>query len=190
MKISTGGTFLVMFCSCGAIYHYQNWTFPLGFLSGFTICFLFLLYSNQRVDNLLLDRTYKVNQMNNDNQLINKLKEKIHLYEESIRKHRDEYLSGDNKCWKDNEELYKLLPEGYTPPSRDTSVELENCKKYIASCHDPRIQYKNPQDRIEELEKLVASLTEELYHCNNTVELKSNQILKMRQHPELREIPI
>lgn len=71
----------------------------------------------------------------------------------AIRAHRDSYLSGDNKCWKDNEELYKLLPEGYEPPKRDTLCELENCKKYIESCHDPRVEYISPQLRIEALEK-------------------------------------
>lgn len=171
-------------------YLYYNWTFPIAFLLGFIVSLPFLLYLDQRVNNLLLDKLYKVNQMNNDTELINSLKMKLHSYEEAIRYHRDQYLSGDNKCWQDNEELYKLLPEGYTPPSRDTKAELEMCAKYLESCHDPRIQYKNPQDRIKELEQLVASLTEELYHCNNTVELQSSQILKMRQHPELRKIPI
>ena len=50
---------------------------------------------------------------------------------EAIRKVRDQ--KGDDRCWKDLEELYGVLPEGYESPVRDTLVELENCKKYIAS---------------------------------------------------------
>lgn len=71
----------------------------------------------------------------------------------AVRKHRDSYLSGDDKCWQDNETLYKALPEGYTPPARDTTVEIENCRRYLASCHDPRVEYVSPQRRIEELEQ-------------------------------------
>ncbi len=76
----------------------------------------------------------------------------------AIRKHRDE--RGDDRCWKDNETLYAVLPEGYTPPERDSLVELENCKRYIASCHDPRTRYESPQRRIEELEAQVEELQE------------------------------
>lgn len=76
-----------------------------------------------------------------------------------IRWHRDQYISGDDKCWKDNERLYaEGLPEGYTPPKRDTLVELKNCERYIASCHDPRVEYVSPQRRIEELEAENAKL--------------------------------
>lgn len=77
---------------------------------------------------------------------------KLHKIQEAIRKHRDSWLSGDDKCWRDNEELYKLLPEGYTPPERDTFCELKNCIRYVESCHDPRVTYTSPQRRIEELE--------------------------------------
>lgn len=78
--------------------------------------------------------------------------EYAHKLEVVIRAHRDSWLRGDDKCWQDNEELYKLLPEGYKSPERDTTVELDNCRKYIASCHDPKIEYVSPQRRIEELE--------------------------------------
>ena len=80
-------------------------------------------------------------------------RKRIAELELAIRKHRESYLSGDDKCWKDNEVLYQHLPEGYTPPTRDTTVELELCHQYIASCHDPRISYTSPQRRIEELEE-------------------------------------
>jgi hypothetical protein len=81
------------------------------------------------------------------------LKAELEQLQAKIRWHQNQWLSGDNKCWKDNEELYKLLPEGYTPPERDTLCELENCKRYIESCHDPRVKYVSPQVRIQELEK-------------------------------------
>lgn len=66
-----------------------------------------------------------------------------------IRKHRDQ--RGDDRCWQDDEELYKLLPEGYTPPARDTKVELENCQKFIANRHSPKTQYVSPEREIERL---------------------------------------
>lgn len=83
------------------------------------------------------------------------LKEALNRVEElenGIRHLKTEFFRGDSKCWLDIEELCKLLPEGYAPPERDTFCELENCKKYIASCHDPRVKYTSPQKRIEELE--------------------------------------
>src|SRR3990167_8144909 len=82
--------------------------------------------------------------------------------ETAIRKHRDSWLAGDDKCWKDNEELYKVLPEGYEPPVRDTLCELVNCEKYVASCHDPRVTYISPQRRIEELESENKTLQEKV----------------------------
>lgn len=78
--------------------------------------------------------------------------------ENAIREHRDSWLRGDDKCWKDNEALYRLLPEGYTAPPRDTTVELHLCEKYIKSCHAPHIEYVSPQRRIEELEEEVRKL--------------------------------
>lgn len=77
----------------------------------------------------------------------------------AVRWHYQQWISGDDKCWQDNEELYKLLPEGYNPPARDTLVMLEHCIKYVASCHRPGTKYVSPQRRIEELEiALAASL--------------------------------
>lgn len=74
----------------------------------------------------------------------------------AIRKHRDQ--RGDNRCWLDDHDLYSVLPEGYMPPKEDTCVELERCKAFIASRHDPSIKYVSPQERIEQLEAEVAEL--------------------------------
>jgi hypothetical protein len=69
----------------------------------------------------------------------------------AIRKHRDQ--RGDDRCWMDDEELYKVLPEGYVPPERDTSVELEHCRRFIACRRNPATAYVSPERRIEELEE-------------------------------------
>ena len=67
----------------------------------------------------------------------------------AIRKHRDQ--RGDDRCWRDDEELYAALPEGYTPPARDTTVELENCKRFIESRQNPKTEYVSPEREIERL---------------------------------------
>lgn len=82
--------------------------------------------------------------------------ERVRELEDGIRKHRDQ--RGDDRCWLDDEELYRLLPEGYTPSVRDSSVELEMCKKYIACRHNPNTEYVSPQRRIEELEAEIAAM--------------------------------
>lgn len=97
-------------------------------------------------------------------------RKRIAELELAIRQHRDSYLSGDDKCWKDNEVLYKHLPEGYTQPERDTTVELELCRQYIASCHDPRISYTSPQRRIEELEAVIERYRVAMNRARKTVE--------------------
>lgn len=70
--------------------------------------------------------------------------------EQAIRQHRN--ARGDDRCWMDDEELYNVLPEGYTPPARDTSVELALCQKFIHNRHHPQTEYVSPQRRIEKLE--------------------------------------
>ncbi len=75
-------------------------------------------------------------------------------YEAAIRRHRDE--RGDDRCWLDDETLYKSLPEGYKPPDRDTTVEIENCHRYIVCRHHPDTKYVSPQRRIEELQAQIA----------------------------------
>jgi len=84
----------------------------------------------------------------------------ISTLEKQIRYIRDQ--RGDDKCWKDWETLFAILPEGYTIPERDETVEIDLCKKYISSCHNPAIKYVSPQRRIEELE-------EELAECNRQI---------------------
>lgn len=74
-------------------------------------------------------------------------------YEDKIREIRD--LRGDDKCWKDFEELFSLLPEGYTPPQRDTTVELAHCERFIASIHNPGTVYVSPEREIEKLRELL-----------------------------------
>lgn len=81
------------------------------------------------------------------------LQEEVETLRAAIRKHRDE--KGDDRCYLDDYELYKVLPEGFEPPKYCTAVELENCKRYIASRQDPNIEYVSPQREIERLTKLL-----------------------------------
>jgi len=74
----------------------------------------------------------------------------------AIREHRDQ--QGDNRCWLDDEKLYSALPEGYTPPVRDSTVELENCKRFIAYRHNPDIIYVSSQAEIERLQAEIERL--------------------------------
>lgn len=87
---------------------------------------------------------------------------RIEELEAAVRRHRDSWLSGDDRCWRDNEELYKVLPEGFTPLARDSLVELENCVRYTKSCHHPQTLYVSPQRRIDELEAEVSALAEKV----------------------------
>lgn len=68
----------------------------------------------------------------------------------AIRRHRDE--RGDDRCRQDDDVLYRALPEGFTPPARDSSVEIANCVRYIDCRQNPATEYVSPQRRIEELE--------------------------------------
>jgi hypothetical protein len=85
---------------------------------------------------------------------------KLDILRAGIRKHRDQ--KGDDRCWMDDEELYKLLPEGYEAPVRDSSVELKQCELYIKCRHNPGTEYVSPQRRIEELEARVRELEDEV----------------------------
>lgn len=89
-----------------------------------------------------------------------------------IRKHRDQ--KGDDRCWMDDEELYKLLPEGYEPPVRDTLVELKNCENYIKCRHNPGTEYVSPQRRIEELE-------EKLLEAKERIALLEDEVVSERE---------
>jgi hypothetical protein len=75
----------------------------------------------------------------------------------AIRKHRDQ--RGDDRCWKDDEELYAVLPEGYTPPERDGAVELKNCERFIASRQNPKTEYVSPERMAwDEAERILTEL--------------------------------
>lgn len=76
------------------------------------------------------------------------------LLQQAVRIHRD--TRGDDRCWRDDEALYAVLPEGYTAPTRDTAVELDRCRQFIAARHNLSTTYVSPQRRIEELEAALA----------------------------------
>ncbi len=77
---------------------------------------------------------------------------------DAIRKHRDQ--KGDDRCWMDDESLYRELPEGYEPFHRDSDVELANCQRFIACRHNPATEYVSPQRRIDELESQAAAFAD------------------------------
>lgn len=70
------------------------------------------------------------------------LPEKAQALADAIRAHRDQH--GDDRCWQDDETLYKVLPEGYAAPARDTAVEIRNCERYIACRQHPNTTYVSP----------------------------------------------
>lgn len=78
---------------------------------------------------------------------------RIRELEDAIRAHRD--ARGDDRCWLDDETLYRVLPEGYQPPSRDTAVELDRCRQFIACRRHPATEYVSPEREIERLRALV-----------------------------------
>lgn len=88
----------------------------------------------------------------------NELIRQVNTLEAAIRKHRD--FRGDNRCWIDDEELYKVLPEGYTPPDREVAVEFEFCQRFILCRRNPATEYISPQVEIERLGAEVARLQE------------------------------
>jgi len=75
--------------------------------------------------------------------------ERAEKAEAAIRRHRDQ--RGDDRCWMDDEVLYKALPEGYTPPLRDSAVELKNCQRFIDCRNNPATTYISPERMIEDL---------------------------------------
>lgn len=91
---------------------------------------------------------------------------RIRDLEAAIRLHRDQ--RGDDRCWQDDETLYQILPEGYTPPQRDTKVELENCQRYITCRQNPVTVYISPQRRIDELEARLKESKQSHYHCDDS----------------------
>jgi hypothetical protein len=96
----------------------------------------------------------------NAQQAIPQLLSEIRRLQAAIRRHRD--YRGDDRCFLDDRELYAVLPEGYTPPAKDSAVTLAQCERYIACRQDPATEYVSPQRRIEELEAQVKLLNEAL----------------------------
>lgn len=80
---------------------------------------------------------------------------KVFRLRQAIRIHRD--ARGDDRCWMDDDDLYRVLPEGYTPPARDTSVELDRCRQFIASRQHPATVYVSPEREIERLRALLTT---------------------------------
>jgi hypothetical protein len=90
-----------------------------------------------------------------DQQRLFHLEYAVDRYADGIREHRN--VRGDDRCWRDDEALYRLLPEGYTPPEIDTAVELERCKQFIASRQNPATVYVSPEREIERLRPIAAA---------------------------------
>lgn len=82
-------------------------------------------------------------------------------YEQAIRAHRDK-SHGSQRCWQNDEELWAALPEGYTPPALDHKATLAQCEAFLAHCHNPAVQYVDPQAQITALELQVADLRQQL----------------------------
>jgi hypothetical protein len=87
-------------------------------------------------------------------------KKRVAELEAAIRKHRD--YRGDDRCYQDDGELYKVLPEGDTRPPREVAVTLMNCEAYIR-CRQQGREYVSPQRRIEELEKALRKILAETH---------------------------
>lgn len=96
----------------------------------------------------------------------------------AIRRHRD--YRGDDRCYQDDGELYKVLPEGDTRPPREVAVTLENCYKYI-TCRQQGREYVSPQHRIQELE-------DESEFLNGRVkELEAHALTLIQQGTKLKQ---
>lgn len=63
-------------------------------------------------------------------QIVN-LEHRVKELEEAIRKHRDQ--KSDDRCWMDDQELYKVLKDGNLGDNRvgDKSQMLKNCERYL-----------------------------------------------------------
>lgn len=79
--------------------------------------------------------------------------------EKAIRAHRDQ--RGDDRCWMDDRVLYGILGESepeHVGQLDDPETMLANCKRFIASRHDPSKPYTSPQRTIATLESEHARL--------------------------------
>jgi hypothetical protein len=84
-----------------------------------------------------------------DQQRLMHLEYAVDRYADGIREHRD--TRGDDRCWRDDEALYKLLPEGFEAPDIDSAVELKRCEQFIACRQNPATEYVSPERMIEQL---------------------------------------
>lgn len=89
----------------------------------------------------------------------------IELYEAAIRKHRD--YQGDDRCYEDDYELYKTLPEGFIPPSRAVGIDLNLCAQYQRCRQDPKVEYVSPQIEIKRLKKKLTEKIQEISRLKN-----------------------
>ena len=60
---------------------------------------------------------------------------------DKIRQIRDTF--GDDRCVFDWHELFRMLPEGYTPPSQDIPVQLKDCERFL-KCKAEGTEYIPP----------------------------------------------
>jgi len=94
---------------------------------------------------------------------LKELQQEVERLRDAIRRHRD--YRGNHRCWKDNLELYSVLPEGVAEADLKLPEPLEmmgECLKYIQHCHNPSEPYISSQTVIESLEKENVSLKSQL----------------------------
>lgn len=97
----------------------------------------------------------------------------------AIRKHRDQ--RGDNRCWLDDLELYRVLGE----PIDEAEFALhcpeemiKNCTQYIASRQPDGVPYVSPQRRIEVLETALADAIKDISGSTKDRIAHYEQVLK------------
>lgn len=74
----------------------------------------------------------------------------------AIRRHRD--YRGDDRCYKDDTELYQSLPEGYKVPEEEVEIDLNLCAKFKESRKNPSTTYISPQRKIEQLQSNISAV--------------------------------
>lgn len=105
----------------------------------------------------------------------------------AVRKHRDQ--RGDDRCWMDDEDLYRALPEGYFPPVRDCGVELEMCRHFIYCRQHPGTEYVSPQRRIAELEAEAEDLRKKLKLAYDRIGAQSELLSRKAEGEVVRPLP-
>lgn len=83
-------------------------------------------------------------------------KERSAELQAAIRKHRDQKM--DDRCWRDDHELYAVLGEGVPDtalPPRD--IFLGNCERYW-ECRKSNVAYEHPQALLEREKERSAAL--------------------------------